>query len=421
MKRIGDISRRRLRSAATAVLSACLVAGIGGSGCRPQEKVVEPQRPLTKTGVPMVRVLLTGRGVDEATVSTSAAYQLLADDRLISHLDQPMSPVIVTRQDGAWRLNGRPVMAKRLVVRSETGLVCFGQKRYRGELWLHPLEPDRLRVINAVDIESYLAGVLSKELYPKWSLEAYRAQAVAARSFALFHRNKFWQTRLYDLGDGQASQVYGGYDAETETAWQAVRRTHGEILAYGPPGRESPFLVQYSAACGGHVNPAGVLRPAFDIEPERGGQACDDCRSCARYRWPPVRITKSDLYAALSVSYPRIRALGGVSRIRIRSQTRTGRYEWIDVFGPSGKRETLRAEDLRLAILLNDVPVQGTLYSMNCTIEDLGDTFRFANGRGFGHGVGLCQWGAEGKSQRGWSGERILNFYYPGATIIRAY
>ena len=260
-----DISRGRHWSAATAMATACacLVMGVGGAGCRPQDKVVPPQRPLTQAGVPVVRVLLTGGGVDEATLATSDAYELLADGRLVSHSDMPMSSVLVSRQGGVWRLNGRPVMAERLVLKCEGGLVRFGQTRYRGELWLAPLEPDRLRVINAVDMESYLAGVLSKELYPKWSLEAYRAQAVAARSFALFHRNRFWRERTYDLGDGQASQVYGGYDAETDVAWQAVRETHGQILAYGPPRQERPFLVQYSAACGGHVNPAGVLRPAF--------------------------------------------------------------------------------------------------------------------------------------------------------------
>jgi stage II sporulation protein D len=403
------------------MLCAFLAVSAGGLGCRPQETVAHPQRPVTLAGVPIVRVLLTGSGVEEATIATSDGYELFADDRVISRSVKPLSPVLLTRYDGAWRVNGRAVLADRLVLKCVDGLVQFGQARYRGQLQLYPLEPNRLRVVNAVDMESYLAGVLSKELYPKWSLEAYRAQAVAARSFALFHYHRNGNKRVWDLGDGQASQVYGGYDAETDTAWRGVRSTHGRILAYGSPGREKPFLVQYSAACGGHVNPARVLRPAYDIEPEQGGQVCNDCRQCARYRWPPVRIRKTDLYAALSVSYPRIRKLGGIRRIKVRSKTSWGRYEWLDVFGPSGKRETLRAEDMRLAILFNDVPVQGTLYSMNCTIEDLGDSIQFSNGRGFGHGVGLCQWGAEGKSLRGWTGERILGFYYPGATSVRAY
>ena len=67
------------------------------------------------------------------------------------------------------------------------------------------------------------------------------------------------------------------------------------------------------------------------------------------------------------------------------------------------------------------MPAAGRLYSMNCKMRDLGDAIEFHDGRGFGHGVGLSQWGAEDKARRGWTAEKILEFYYPGAGIFRAY
>ena len=71
-----------------------------------------------------------------------------------------------------------------------------------------------------------------------------------------------------------------------------MRATHGQVLAYGPPGQERIFMAQYSACCGGTVNAASVIRDAPDIPPLMGGQPCDDCRYCPRYRWGPVRLAK---------------------------------------------------------------------------------------------------------------------------------
>ena len=72
-----------------------------------------------------------------------------------------------------------------------------------------------------------------------------------------------------------------------------------------------------------------------------------------------------------------------------------------------------------MALLFGGVRAARGLYSMNCDIVDRGGSIEFANGRGFGHGVGLCQWGAQGKALQGWTAERILEAYYPGATLYR--
>ena len=107
------------------------------------------------------------------------------------------------------------------------GCVIVGEIYYRGRLrFLADDETSsRFLVINCLDVENYLAGVLPKELYSEWSIQTYRAVAVAARTFALFHATHSGVSRPYDLGDDQGSQVYGGLSAETDKSRQAVRQT----------------------------------------------------------------------------------------------------------------------------------------------------------------------------------------------------
>ena len=105
----------------------------------------------------------------------------------------------------------------------------------------------------------------------------------------------------------------------------------------------------------------------------------------------------------------------------VKSSTSFGRPIWLKLTGGNGKTMDIRAESLRLALLFYRIGRPPKLRSMNCRIEDRGDTIVFSDGRGFGHSVGLCQWGAQAKAAAGWTGEQILDFYYPGAKRFRVY
>jgi len=373
--------------------------------------------------VPVLRVRLSAAGATEARIATTGSYWLRADGRVIAESGAAWGPVAVRRSGPVWRIGDRRVEARELELLPAGGaFVRFDGTTYRGRLRLLRDEGDsRLLVVNHVHVESYLAGVLAKELYRSWAPATYGALAVAARTFALYQRMTFGASHQYDLGDTQASQVYGGLNAETSKARQAVRETQGIVLSHGPRGRERVFLAQYSACCGGRVNGAYVIRNAHRIPPLEGGQVCTDCRQCRRYRWPNVRISKRDIHRALSRRYAAARNLAGVHKIRVHTTAPGGRAVWIDVVGNAGEKIRIRAEDLRLALIFNGSAAAKKLYSMNCRIVDRGASIEFADGRGFGHGVGLCQWGAQGKALAGWSAERILEFYYPGATLYRVY
>jgi len=187
--------------------------------------------------------------------------------------------------------------------------VSFNAKSYRGKLHLIPKGPNAFIVVNYVNIEDYLAGVLPKELYPSWHIEAYRSLAVAGRTFALYHMFNTGQSKDYDLGDTVAAQVYGGRSAETPTSRQAVATTPGWTLTVRQNGRNCIFMPQYSSCCGGWVNAAIVLRDAPPIEPLRGGQRDLHCTASTKYRWPPVQVSKTELYTLLC--QPSVRQIAG--------------------------------------------------------------------------------------------------------------
>jgi len=417
-------ARRRPRAAALWVLLSA-AATVNCRCDKPTDNLVEPQpqpgQRITHV-VPTIRVRLTRSPVSEATVAITAGYRVTDGEAVLAGSQSPLPPVAARRSGGQWRVG--TITAGGDELRLEPiggGHVRVGKVTYRGSLRLLADGADRFFVVNHVDLESYLAGVLSKELYAGWAPETYRALAVAARTFAMYQMITFGARREYDLGDDQGSQVYGGLSGETAKSRDAVRQTRGVVLSHGDRGSERIFLAQYSACCGGRVNGAYVIRRANRIPPLEGGQECDDCSACSRYRWAPVRISKSQIHRALASRYGAAAAMRDVAAIEVATRTPHGRAVWVDVFDTRARKIRLRAEDIRLAMLMAGVSAAKRLYSMNCRMRDVGSAIEFHDGRGFGHGVGLCQWGAQGKALKGWSAERILAFYYPGATLYRVH
>ena len=151
-----------------------------------------------------------------------------------------------------------------------------------------------------------------------------------------------------------------------------------------------------------------------------GGQSCHDCSAARRYTWPAVTVPKAVIHSALLRTYKAAADLDGVQTIDVVS-TFHGWLVWIDVVGRRGRKLRIRGQDLRLCLLRHGHPSAKGLYSANCQIRDVGDTIVFENGRGFGHGVGMCQWGAEGKAQKGYTAKEILLEYYPGAKFFSPY
>jgi stage II sporulation protein D len=340
---------------------------------------------------------------------------------------QPLAPagggeMTLRRRQGRWVLDNRSLPGDALALRPGPSPSTLNGRRYRGVLRCEPDGPDSFYVVNHLDIEDYLAGVLAKELYPGWHEEAYRAQAIVARTFAVYQRMTFGPSHRWDVVNHQGSQMYGGMDAETPKSRRAVDSTRGIVLAHGPDGDVRVFRAQYSSCCGGVTNPADVIQDSPDIPPLAGGQVCTDCSASSRYRWPAVRVDKAVAYRAVAKVRPDVaQAISGIDRVRPAHRAENGRTIWLWLVDRSGRRFRLRSEVLRLALLRHGGPEGDKLYSMNCRILDQGPALTFTDGRGFGHGVGLCQFGTEGKARKGWPAFRIVRYYYPGARLIKLY
>jgi stage II sporulation protein D len=279
----------------------------------------------------------------------------------------------------------------------------------------------RLDVVNWVPLEPYLAGVIGAEMPFYWEPEALKAQAIAARTYGWSIKERFGVKRHWDVGRTEGHQVYRGVAAESAQVWNAVKETSGLVLTAETEGKQAVFPSYYSAICGGHAEDSKAVF-GESVAPLQG-VACPYCRDAARvdqFYWPMVQMDRREVTTRLAKHYPSLKALGTVARIEPSRQSEYDGFTRVTQFrlvGSNGKAETVRAEDLRLVLDPNGRKIQSTCFRL----LDKGDRWAFLAGRGWGHGVGLCQTGAEGMARQGYTAEQILRHYYPGAQIIPLY
>jgi stage II sporulation protein D len=294
---------------------------------------------------------------------------------------------------------------------------------YRGKLQFI-INPDghSFDVINLVPIEPYLAGVVGAEMYSYWEPEALKAQAIAARTYCLYIKKRFGSRRHWDVSKTQANQVYRGVKAESPQIWNAVNRTQGRVLVCRQTGgAEDIFPAYYSSSCGGHTeNSKHVFGDSFE---PLVGVVCPYCKNVAKpsfFFWPMAQFDKTDVTARLLQRYPKLKRLGEIKSITPARQSNYGnfaRLTLIKLLGSTGKSDSIRAEDLRLTIDPTGLKLKSTI----CKILNMGNQWAFLLGRGYGHGVGMCQCGAEGMARQGKKAGQILSYYYPGSRIVKVY
>ena len=303
----------------------------------------------------------------------------------------------------------------------QDGIVSLGNENltsYRGNLRFLSVSPGRFAVINIIDIDDYLQGVVGSEMPAYWYKAALRAQSIAARTYALYQMSNKTDKNAWDIGSDQSSQVYLGRTNESPRTIEAVRGTAGLVLAYGLKGREKIFPTFYSAVCGGHTQDA---EPTFGLSlAPLKGRLCNYCKSVAkpkRYRWPSVTIAKHKASELLIERFPNLAQLERVVDIKIIAKSDYGRNERVELLGSNGKRNQIRGEELRLALSTKEKPLLSSWFKL----VDAGNAWRFEDGHGWGHGVGMCQCGCQQLAKIGKDCVDILQYYYPQAVLLRAY
>lgn len=257
----------------------------------------------------------------------------------------------------------------------------------------------RLMVLNRLRLEVYLLGIVGSEMNPEWPLQALKAQAVAARTYAMQRRAMMRAAnRPYDLASTVISQVYKGAERIRPSVIEAVRATRGEVLSH----RHDLVEALFHSTCGGRtVSAKNAFTSKVDYLVSR---PCEWCRASHRYRWK-LSFRLSEVGQKLS----RFKLISG----KILEFRRRPTDAKVKVRDPKGWR-ALRPRDVRRAIGF------GVLYSERFTAKTVNGRVEI-RGRGFGHGVGMCQWGARGLALEGKSHVEILEHYYPGTRLLRLY
>ena len=400
-------------------LTACLV--VWPTGCT-QDRVHNP----ISGGAPAVRVLVF-ENQEQVSISASAPPTVRVGGQPSgSRLNLPgPSAVPIVLTGSGWQIGGAGIgRGEMLVDPSSDGTVRIDGRAYHGRYRFVPTAPTRFDVVNELDLESYLKGVLRSELFPAWHEEAYKAQAIVARTYALYEAKTAGAVRHFDLYADQRSQVYGGISAESAKSRDATDATAGIVVASGPFGRETIFKTYFSACCGGISQSASDAFADAPSEPLSDQDRGSCCAQSPKFNWAPISIPKAEITRRIRAwgnwkKQPQ-KDIGAVVRIEIEQTNRFGRPIRFFVFDARGYRYSMRAEDFREAVN-TDAGVGPKIFSSFCRPVDDGPSVRFTQGHGYGHGVGMCQWCAESQAARGWNDEAIVLSAFPGAKLVRAY
>ncbi|MCU0666617.1 MAG: SpoIID/LytB domain-containing protein [Candidatus Omnitrophica bacterium] len=291
--------------------------------------------------------------------------------------------------------------SRALLIRpDQEAVVKVGPKSFRGEIEIIRNNSGGLLVVNHLNLEDYVKGILYHEVSHYWPQEALKAQAVVCRSYALYQISQN-TLKDFDLTSDIYSQVYGGKGSERYRTNQAVDQTKGEIIL----SAGKIFPAYFHAVCAGHTEDASVLWNTND--PALRGRVCSFCKGSPHFYWDAL-VSKEELVS----KFPSLGAVKDIQGVVIASRTKSGRVKTLK-FIISPKDVIVPAKDLRQALGPN--LIRSTDFKLK--LSDKGILFQ---GSGWGHGVGMCQWGAYFMAKQGYKYNEILRYYYPGVEISNA-
>lgn len=292
----------------------------------------------------------------------------------------------------------------------EKAVLTLAQRDYHGTIRVVADKQGHYDAVNILDIEDYLLGVIGREMNPKAPLEALKAQAIAARSHALYLARAS-EDQSYDLV-ANLSQAYFGKDELSKNVVLAIEITRGQVLEC----KGKPIPAYFHASCGGHTETEASV---WKTTPSKNGGAsssdgvaCPYCAQSTENRWSLVIGAVSLQRAFKQAGYK----VGANPSLAVVEKSPGGHAQRI-VIGSAEGEVLLDAESFRA--VLGYSRLKSTLFEVRQNRSPdatKGDMFIF-EGNGFGHGVGLCQFGAEQMARKGISCERILTYYYPNCRM----
>ncbi|MGB5849786.1 MAG: SpoIID/LytB domain-containing protein [Ignavibacteriaceae bacterium] len=303
------------------------------------------------------------------------------------------------------------------LVPADGELIKLSGKTYKGILRIAAFG-NFVDIINFINLEDYVKGVIAKEMplgNGKENYEALKAFAICVRTYALKKMNG--GNGLFDIFADTRDQVYGGKSSEELISNKAVDETENIILVYD----DQPATIYYHSTCGGFSEKVGNVFSQYHLpyltSIEDGGEPY--CNISPRFEWQEVYTELqfiNQLYNSNLINNKNY----SIDDIRIESRFESGRVNDLKIIldGRSGRKEIhLYGNEIRSKIKTPEKNLSLWSTMFNVSVNTNGN-IKF-NGKGFGHGVGLCQWGAIGQSKLGIDYKNILEHYYPGTVLGR--
>lgn len=357
---------------------------------------------------PLVRVMLSKPSAKDTFIVEGDKIEVTSDNVVTKHDGK----LTIARTASGLTVDGKAANHVELRPTDRPAHMNVDGRIYRGRLRIMA-NSDGWEVINVVDLEQYVAGVIGWEMIASWPVEALKAQAVASRTYALFtiEENRA-SGRNWDLDDTTRFQVYGGVGPadkpnqwrETSKVLQARAETSGEVLTYHGKG----FKAFFHSTSGGHtVDPQIGLGVKVSIEPLSGVDLGDFDKDSPKAHWTQT-LDASEVKARFIESDI---THSDIIRIEAAEVAESGHAKTLKLFDRRGRAMIVDAIRVRQAL---------GLYSTNFSAEKNVDEWVF-KGQGYGHGCGMCQWSARGMAKAGWDANKILRTMYPGSELQTIY
>ncbi|MGL5955265.1 MAG: SpoIID/LytB domain-containing protein [Brevinema sp.] len=335
-----------------------------------------------------LRVLLkTG---NQHTITPKGQYILRADQKTV----EVSGKLLLQYHSQGIKVNNTLLKSDRLDILG-TKLLALEKTVYRGTVTVHRTKGS-LIVVNNVDLEEYLMSVVPSEVYRNWNLETLKAQAVAARTYALYEKRS---GGFFDVYNDTRSQVYRGVQSEYSATSKAVLETRGQVLTY-----QGQFIKAYFSSSIGGISAAGseIGDHKPYLQPVKSYQAIQNPHKEWAIRVPLKRIQQQYKTSQITA-------------IEVAQRSSSGRIAQIHIKDASGKTTKIRGDRFRTHIGNNKMKSTRA----NLQVSSSGDLI--IKGTGYGHGVGMGQWEAQELARRGAKYHQILRYFYQGTEIKKIY